>query len=158
MAIIQNGLFIGKPVLGSTAGAPLSSDANSLLVSGITNAEVVGTADITTTSATDVVATGITTTPVAGSYLVWFSTYVDHSNQNIAVTVSLYVGGAQITDSVRAPIPRTNAIGAITMSPCVSINNVVTVNGSQAIDIRWNRGSAGTATMHQRTLNVLRVS
>lgn len=148
--------FIGQKILGATVGAPLSADANGLLVSGISKTEVSATADATTTSTTDVLMTSMTITPVAGTYLAIFSGTVDHSNQNVAVVTSLYVGGVLKTDSVRGPIPRTNAVGAVTMSPSVAITGIVTVNGAQAIEVRW-KTSAGTATVHQRTLSIFRI-
>lgn len=151
-------LFIGQRVLGATAGAPLSVSATTLgLVSGITNSEAAASADTTTTSTTDVLMNAMTLTPVAGTYLAFFSTYVDHSAQSVAVSVSIYVGGVQDAESVRAPVPRFNALGANSLSPCVATNALVTVNGSQAIEARWKTAS-GTATAHQRTLNIIRVS
>lgn len=118
--------------------------------------EVSATADTTTTSTTDVLMNSMTLTPIAGTYLTWFSTTVDHSNQSVAVVVSIYVGGVLNTASVRSVIPRFNGAGAISLSPCVATNGVVTVNGSQAIEIRWKTAS-NTATAHQRTLDILRV-
>ena len=118
--------------------------------------EATATADTTTTSTTDVLINSMTLTPPAGTYLAFFSSTIDHSNQNVAVVCSLYVGGALDTDTVRGPIPRTNALGAITMSMTVAINGLVVVNGSQAVEVRWKTAS-GTATMHQRTLNLLRI-
>lgn len=157
MPILSNSLYIGKGVLGSTLGAPLSSDANGLLVSGISNTEASATADTTTTSTTDVLMNSMTLTPIAGTYLVMFSTTVEHSAQSVAVFISIYAGGTLKTDSVRGPVPRFNALGANSLSPMASTNGVVTVNGSQAIEIRWKTAS-GTATAHQRTLNILRVA
>lgn len=119
--------------------------------------EVVATADTTTTSTTDVLINSMTITPVAGDYLVWFSTCVDHSAQSVAVVVSLYVGGSLIVDSVRAPVPRFNALGAQSLNPCVAINGKITANGAQAIEVRWKTAS-GTATAHQRNLMIVRVA
>lgn len=156
MAIIRNSIFIGKGILGATTGAPLSADANGLLASGLSTTEVSATADITTTSATDVLMNSMTTTPVSGTYLVNFSTTVDHSAQSVAVVVSIYVGGVLKTDSVRSVVPRFNALGANSLSPCVATNGIVSVNGSQAIEIRWKVAS-GTGTAHQRTMDILRL-
>lgn len=122
----------------------------------ITQQEATATADTTTTSTTDVLVTGMTLTPASGTYIVFFSAGVDHSNQSVAVVVSLYSGGVQKASSVRSPIPRFNGVGAITLTPIVAINGTVVVNGSQAIEIRWKTAS-GTATMHQRILNILKV-
>lgn len=149
--------FIGQAVFGSTTGAPLSADTNSQLISGITNTEVSATADTTTTSSTDVLIASMTITPVAGTYRAIGSTTVDHSAQSVAVVVSLYVGGSLKTDSVRSVVPRFNGVGANTLSPCVVTHGTVTVNGSQAIEMRWKTAS-GTATAHQRTLTIERLS
>lgn len=159
MPIHNPGMFIGEPVAGATAGAPLSVDSSGLLASGLSGGgttEVSATADTTTTSASDTLMASMTTTPASGTYLVWFSTTVDHSAQSVAVVISIYVGGVLKTDSVRSPVPRFNGIGANTLSPMACTNGVVTVNGSQAIEIRWKVAS-GTGTAHQRTMNILRI-
>lgn len=149
--------FIGQAVLGATAGAPLSTDTNAQLVSGISNSEATATGTITTTSTTDVLMASMTLTPVSGTYLAMGSTCVDHSAQSVTVTVSLYVGGTLKADSARPTVPRFNGVGANTLSPCVATQGIVTVNGSQAIEIRWKVGS-GTGTAYQRTLSIVRLS
>lgn len=134
----------------------MSSQYGVITQQGLYNTEVSATADATTTSTTDVLMTGMTITPPAGNYLVWFSTTVDHSAQSVAVVISIYSGGTLKTDSVRSPVPRFNGIGANSLTPMASTNGVVTVNGAQAIEIRWKTAS-GTATAHQRTLNIAKV-
>lgn len=119
--------------------------------------EVSATSDTTTTSSTDVLMTTMTLTPVAGKYFVSFSTTVDHSAQSVDVVVSIYVGGSLKTDSVRSVVPRFNGIGANSLSPSVCTNGIVTVNGTQAIEIRWKVAS-GTGTAHQRTLDIIKVT
>lgn len=128
------------------------------VVTNLYTDEATATADTTTTSATYVLMDSMTKTPPAGTYLVWFSTTVEHSNQSVAVNVSLYVGGVQDTDTERSPVTRTNAIGANACPSVVAINAKVVVNGSQAIEVRWNRASAGTATARERTMDILRVA
>lgn len=128
-------------------------------VTNLLSAEVSATADTTTTSAVDVRINGmVNTSPPAGVYLVWFDTTVDHSNQSVPITVSIYVGGVQVAASVRSVITRTNALGANSCTACISTRAKVTVNGSQDIEVKWNRGNAGTATAHQRTFSGLRVN
>lgn len=148
--------FIGEQVKGDTAGAPLSTDANHQLISGITNSEATATADTTTTSTTDVLINAMTLSPSAGTYLAIYSTCVDHSAQSVAVVLSIYVGGSLITDSVRSPVPRFNALGANSLNPCVAIQNIVAVTAGQAVEARWKTAS-GTATSHQRTLSLVRL-
>lgn len=157
MSLINPVAFIGEAVLGGILGAPLVTDANGLLASGISATEVSFSSNLTVTSTTDVLMTGMTITPVAGTYMVWFSTWLTHSNGNATITMSLYVGGVQKADSIRVAIPFVGALSAITQDMPLATNALVTVNGSQAIAIDW-RTSTGTATAHHGTLNILRVS
>lgn len=121
--------------------------------------EATATADATNagTIITPNVMTGMTLTPVAGTYLIDFTSTVDHSNQSVAVTVSVFIAGAQKTDTVRSVVPRPNALGANSLTMEVAISTIGTVDGSQAIDIRWGT-TAGTATVHQRTLRIVRIT
>lgn len=123
---------------------------------GLYNVEVSGTSNVTTTSTTDVVYTGATSTPPAGVYFVVFSTWLSHSNGNATITMSLYNNAAQKTDSVKTTIPFVGAVSAVTQNISVVIQGITTVNGAQAIDIRW-RTSTGTATGHQWTLDLLKI-
>lgn len=135
----------------------MSSPLGSISVQGLYNSEVSFTSNVTTTSTTDVVFTGMTITPPAGTYLVLFSTWLTHSNGNDTITMSIYAGGVQKADSVRTAIPFVGALSAITQDMPLSINGIVTVNGTQAIAIEWHT-NAGTATAHTGTLDILRIS
>lgn len=132
-------------------------EVHNATITNLSTTEVSATADTTTTSTTDVLINAMTITPVAGTYLVWFGTCVDHSAQSVAVTVSLYAGGVLLTETVRSPVPRFNGIGANSLNPNVNTFTKVAVNGSQAIEARWKTAS-GTATAHQRTMFILRVT
>lgn len=118
--------------------------------------EVSATANATTTSGTSALLTGMTVTPAAGTYLVWFSVAINSNNAGSTQTLGLYVGGTLKADSARVISPFDGgALSATTASGVVSINGLVTVNGSQAISIEWAT-SGGTATAGPRTLNYLR--
>lgn len=134
----------------------MSSSYGSITSQGLLNTEVSFAANITTTSTTDVVLTGMTITPLAGTYLVLFSTWLTHSTGNDIVTMSIYSGGVQKTDSIRAAIPFVGALSATTQDMPLATNGVVTVNGAQAIAIEWHT-NAGTATAHNGTLNILKI-
>lgn len=158
MSVSNPATYIGQPVPGSTAGAPLSADASNLLVSGISDTEVNDTANDTTTSSTEAVLDSMTITPVAGKYLVLFSSWVSHNTASATATFSIYVDSTQKADSIRTAIPLGGiVIGLSALDIPVAINGVVTVNGSQAIAIKW-KTSSGTATCHQRTMNIIRLS
>lgn len=149
--------FIGEQILGATVGSPLSTDANGKLASGIANSEFTATATTTTTSASDAIINSMTATPVAGTYLVLFSAWFSHSAAGATINVSIYSGGSQKTDSVRTVIPNGGGVGYTAQDIPLSTQGIVTVNGSQVVSIEWNT-SASTATCHQRTMNLIRLS
>lgn len=157
--IINPTLFIGELVSGATAGAPLSADANGQLVSGISNSSVNATANTTTTSATDVLIASMTLTPAAGTYLVLFNASFTHSANNATITYTIYAAGAAVTGTamVAEPTIQGGLTPTLPFSQPVSTSGFATVNGAQAIEIRW-KTSAATATSGTRILNILRVS
>ena len=112
------------------------------------------TGDTTTTSATDVLANSMTLTPASGTYLVRFTGSVDHSSSNAVTEMSIYSGGAQVAASERR-FQRGAGQGNVASAFCCEAK--VTVNGSQAIEGQW-RTDGSTATMHERTLTILKVA
>lgn len=134
----------------------MSSQYGFISQQGLYNSEVSFSSNITVTSTTDILLTGMTITPPAGVYLVIFSTWLTHSNGNDTITMSIYVGGVQKTDSIRLAIPFVGALSAITQDMPLTTNGIVTVNGSQAITIEWHT-NGGTGTAHNGTLNILKV-
>jgi hypothetical protein len=93
----------------------------------------------------------MTITPVAGTYMVWFSGSVEN-NTNAAITfISIYGGGVQVASSEERA---QQAAAARSWPFCCTAQ--VTVNGTQAIEGRW-RVNGNTATMHQRNLQILQV-
>ncbi len=116
--------------------------------------EATATADTTTTSATDVLVNSMTvTTPPAGTYMVWFTGSVDHSANNGSIETSIYAGGVQVAASERT-WARGAGQGDVTSSfVCMAI---VTLDGTESVEGQW-RTSAATATMHERSLQVVEV-
>lgn len=120
--------------------------------------EVSATADAATISATPALIAGMTATLAAGTYLVWFSSS-STSNGTIATgTYAFYVGGTIKADSSRTIQPYDGgSLAAATATGAVAINGLITVSGSQAIEVRFST-AGGTVTCHQRTLNWLRTA
>jgi len=117
-----------------------------------TSAIAEATGDTSTTSTADVAVPDMTLTPAAGNYLVWFSSSVEVTDNGEQVFTSIYAGGTkQLASERQIGFFRSN--DARMNFSCMAY---VTVNGVQAIEGRW-RTSVGTATMHQRTLVLLKV-
>lgn len=121
--------------------------------------QATATNDITTSSTTDVVATGMTLTPPAGTYLVWFSGSVSTSYQNASeiVSMSIYYNNSQIQSSeVSAFSIDSNLLNPY--SPFTSIAKITT-DGTNSIEGRWRTSNAADiSTMYQRNLTILKVA
>lgn len=116
------------------------------------------TSGTSTTSTTDVVMSGMTITPAAGTYLAMFSAsgnLVDYDDDG---WYSIYVGGTQEAHSERHMGNgfSTDMGGNVDFS--LHTIAKVTVNGSQAIDVRYRQAGGGTFAINQRSLTLLPVS
>jgi len=149
-------LFLGEQSLGTTAGAPLSTDANNQLSSGIQNNLATATS-VTTASTTDVTMTGITVTPGAGTYLVNYSGTDRSSVAGATHTYGIFNNGTVVASTQRTTIPWSSAGLSTTQDCVVATHTITTVAAAQAIDVRWHT-SAGTATAVQPTLTVVRLA
>lgn len=105
---------------------------------------------ITTTSATHVLATGMTFTPVAGTYVVIWSASVRSTSTTGEVYIRIYAGGSAV--GAEQIYQRGGSASSIAVGLCVSFK--VTVNGSQAIEGRWRRVN-GTGEMLSRNLTII---
>jgi hypothetical protein len=117
-------------------------------------ARILGNLSTTTTS--DTLMTGLTLTPPAGEYLVSHDSSYSHNTNNSEIYVSVYVGGVKQNESEKL-FRRGSGAGDV-ISPLSIVNYKVAVNGSQAIEVRW-RTNTGTATSNIcRSLNLLKVA
>jgi hypothetical protein len=133
-----------------------ASQYGSIAVQGLYNAETAFTSTITTTSTTDVVITGMTVTPPAGTYLVVFSTWMTNTTGNQPATISIYSGGVQKASSIMTIIPFSGAVGSVNDGVSVATNGIVSVNGTQAIAIEWHT-AGGTASAHNGTMDIVKI-
>jgi hypothetical protein len=107
-----------------------------------------GTSTLSTTSATFATLAGMTTTPAAGTYKLDFTCA---SSLNAIVTTgffSVFVGGVEVAVTRRT----TSGLLASASNTPVSISTVITVNGSQVVDIRYAENASGTLTVTNREL------
>lgn len=134
---LSAGVWVGYVVSGFATGILSYNVTSSILFS--------------TTSATDVIITGFTVTPVAGRYAVWFNARMQSNSASATNNWRIYKGGVGVVDSDRGA--RFGA--ASTDFPC-STQTVVSVNGSQAVDVRVRR-TGGTLSVFDRTITLIRL-
>jgi len=163
--------FVGDSGSGGTKGlvpAPAAGDTAALkylyangtwALAALTGAEISATASATTTSTTDVLMTGMTITPVSGTYKVMFSSTISSNTTGSTITISIYSNGTQVAHSVRALTPQftTGVLASASINMNVTTQAMVTVSGTQAIEIRWKIAGGGTATVNQRAMDVFRM-
>lgn len=120
--------------------------------------EVTSTANATTTSGTDALLTGMTSTPGAGTYFCTFSSSIDNNAAGSATSVSYYIGGVQKAASlVKSSVFDGGALSAGDARGIVTISTIVVLDGAAAVEIRWSV-SSGTATCGARTLDLIRIA
>lgn len=148
----RGGGTIHSAVTGAANGFMIAADKTKLdSLAAATFAEE--TVSRTQTTAADVLMGNMTLTPAAGTYLITFSGMVSIGTNNRPTTMSIYVGGVQVTASER--IYNTSNAGQTDDTFCCQ--TVSTVNGAQAIEGRWRTTTANTATSTRHTITALRV-
>jgi hypothetical protein len=134
----------------TTAGAWAVRSSILGTASGIINYKVTSSASFTPGTA-DVLITGMTQTPVAGTYAVWFSASVQIVTNNVSTNISIFNGASQITDSLRTV---QNSVS--TFNTIVSTQTTAQFNGTNVCEVHTSR-SGGTMTMTGRSLILIRL-
>lgn len=112
--------------------------------------------EVIANNGTDLLLDSMTLTPPAGTYLVFASVILSNNNRNADIIPSIYVGGVQVANTEEAM--ENNGQNNQTDSFMTYMTELeVTVNGSQAIEIR-TRTTAGNTTFRLRTLRAMRIS
>jgi hypothetical protein len=106
--------------------------------------------EVQTTSSNDTLLSDMTITPAAGTYLIIAHTTSLNTTNGAINRFSLYVGGNQVSSTLQDIQVSNNRHHSW------SASSIETVNGSQAIEIRWNRNS-GTARCFGRYISIIRV-
>ncbi|MEP7196068.1 MAG: hypothetical protein ABI851_06070 [Saprospiraceae bacterium] len=156
----------GQMLIGSTGAAPVAATLTAGTGVTITNTagaitiaatsvpavfQATSTIDATTTSTTDVLLTGMSITPGAGDYLVFFTGSYGNSNSHGQGPISIYNNGNLIAASVVQGDGSSNDI-----LPVASNAYITNLGAGQTIEVKW-RVEAGTGTFHQRTLILQKV-
>jgi len=140
------------PVVTTDAQGRVSGVTLATVSPSITQQEISATSNTTTTSSSYVLLSGMTVTPAAGTYLCFFSTTLHTSNLTvISAYFTFYLDGTQVTHTER----RIDTYASYDIP--VATQGIMTVDGSQAIEVRWRR-TGGTNTAYQRTLNIIKVA
>ncbi|MCC7025443.1 MAG: hypothetical protein IT265_00710, partial [Saprospiraceae bacterium] len=155
----------GQLLIGSTGASPIAATLSAGTGIAITNAagsitiassisvinQATSVVDAITSSGGDVLIPGMTITPGAGDYLIFFTGSVENTGFGDAVTVSIYSNGNQIAASV----VRCESFSNLS-NPIATNGYLTNLGAGQAIEVKW-KVSGGTGTCHQRTLIVQKV-
>lgn len=121
------------------------------VASGILNYNVVSSVLFSTTSATDVIITGFSVVPQAGTYAIWFNSTSDCGNGNANNFYTIYNGASPITNSLRSIRPGTSNVAYV-----ASTMTIAQFNGVNACSV-YVRTSASTLNVRDRSLILIRL-
>lgn len=121
--------------------------------------EVTATSSTNTTSSTDALLNSMTTGNLPqGTYLILFNADFESNAAGAAISFSYYLGGSQVATSLRKIIPFDGgALSATAARGIAQLQQVITVSGAQAVEVRWSI-SSGTATAAARSLISMQVA
>lgn len=101
------------------------------------------------TGGAEVVVTGMTLSPPAGTYVATFTGAVGWSTSSDSAVLSIYVNGVKQDKSER-DISRGGSQGNVDIGFCCQAK--IVVGAGQDVEGRWEVDGGGTATMGARTL------
>jgi hypothetical protein len=136
------------------AGAPLSINSSQVIVGGITSPFV---SSVTGAALTTTASTLLTTTPVAGTYNVWFHGNATAASANAKITFQVTLGGTTQDIACSGTMtPLSNAALAVFQPMGQTAICQVVASGSQAVAVTGIT-STGTATITGMALILSRV-
>lgn len=116
-----------------------------------------GIGALATTSATYSTITGLTTTPAAGTYLVHYSVEANITADSNG-DVSVFVAGNEQVETTRN-IGVTSDFGTTsTVTGTCAAMTVLTVNGSQVVDVRFRENGGGTLTVTHKVFMLIPIA
>ncbi len=148
----EKGISNGVATLGIDGKIPVSQ----LPSSTISNNMVYSTSQFSTISNVYTGMSDMTTTPVAGTYMVSFSASGNASDASSDTFYSIFNDGILVSDSEREIFSNGgSALDSVNLS--LHSQSIVTVNGSQTIDVRV-KTTSGIFTVNSRNLVLLRLN
>lgn len=122
-----------------------------IVPSPVVNYKVTSSTKFSTLSTTDTIITGMSITPQAGTYAVWFNADCTIVKNNAVQRTTIYYNGVAITDSLRS-----NQGSSSNFQTQSSTLTTITVDGLKSVDVRV-RISTGQLNVNGRTLLLIRL-
>jgi hypothetical protein len=135
---------------GSSAGTWVWYQTTFNNAAGIINYNIISSSNFVTTSTTDVVITGFTVTPQAGTYAIWYSAENSCTGSGVDNVCTIYKGASAIADSLRHT---SSTSGAHTFP--MSTQTISQFDGATSCSVEVNTN--GTLTVSQRSLILIRL-
>lgn len=126
---------------------------------GVVPNTISATGDTSTTSGTYGVISSMTTTPTAGTYMVIFECSA-HLGDDTSADIGIFLAGTEQTIHTKTLEIQSNGGFGPTgeYEVPVTIIAFLTVNGSQAIDIRFRENGGGTLTIGPRLITTIPIA
>lgn len=118
--------------------------------------QITATANTTTTSTTYILLNAMTSTPPSGDYLVSFSASCSTNAGSAEYFYAIFVDGTIVQHSERQIYDGN--FNFVLLNLTMHTQAVVSVNGSQTIEIRQRRTTGGTITVFERSLQLIKLN
>lgn len=125
--------------------------AISSIASGVNAYNVTASDTFSTSSTTDTILTGITYTPPSGTYGAWFSANLNVGTNNARSQCVIFKDGTAVNDT-----RRTSQGAGSNFKTNFQTLGIISVNGSQALDVRVNV-SSGSIDITGRSFLLIRL-
>lgn len=148
---------------GDSGNFPIITTDAQGRVTGVTTQAIGGTpinltatGAVSTTSNTFSTVGSMTTTPAAGTYLVFFTASANITNDSNG-DFSLFINGTERSVCRRNIECLASGATAGEVSGSIAITTIVTVNGAEVVDIRYRENNAGTLSVTERQMIFMRI-
>jgi len=149
--LVSGDFVVAKLEMDGTAAGSWITIVTSASATGILSYVITSDTNFSTSSSTDALITGFTVTPTSGRYYAIYSSDLVITNNNRVAECVIFSGGTSVENTRRT----VQGVGSNFESTQSTVGEI-TVNGSQAVDIRVNIDS-GSININQRSLVLIRL-
>lgn len=118
---------------------------------GVQNYNIISSTPFTSSANVDTFVTGMTITPMSGTYAVWFNCSETATGSGQQMDCTIYKAGAAISDSKRSVVGSAGAHISI-----LATMTIAQFSGSQTCQV-WINPNANSQTVNQRSMLLIRL-
>lgn len=144
--------FLTLQLNGTAAGTWIWWQTLIGVANGAVTYNITSSTAFTTSSTTDVIITGMTLTPIAGTYAVWYNAEAFYTTTPKTHWWNIYKTGVKIADTERSQDTAHSSQNMVD-----STMTIAQFNGTDTCDVRVRCDTTGSLTINNRSLLMIRL-